>query len=134
MNTRTIQLAALSALVFILGGAGPLSPQVHQAETHDSVASPVDGKRLILGRVHSYSKWDRAIDLRGNEMTLITLVGDGKTDLDLFIYDAAGNLVVASEGRTDEEAVWVFPFQTGRYYIRIANLGRTSNSFSLLIE
>ncbi len=134
MNTRLSQLASMSALLLALGGAGPLGPEVNPSEDTASITSPVDGTKLIRGRVLANSTWDRAIDLRGNEMTLITLVGEGRTDLDLFIYDAAGNLVVASDGQTDEEAVWVFPFQAGRYYIRVANLGRVGNSFSLLIE
>lgn len=134
MNTHLIQLASMSALLLTLGGAGPLGPQVNPPQASESTASPVEGPKWILGRVISHSSWYRAIDLRGNETTTISLVGDGDTDLDLFIYDAAGDLVVSSDGSTDEEAVWVLPFRTGRYYIRVKNLGSVYNDFSLLVR
>ncbi len=67
----------------------------------------------------------------GNELAVVSIVGDGDTDLDVFVYDAAGNLVVRGIGTTDREIVSFMPPATGTYRIVVRNLGNVWNRFSL---
>jgi len=134
MINRITQLATMSTLLTVLGAAGLPADPVAIPSADEAIAAPVDGARLIFSRVNSHSSWYRAIDLRSGEATVISLHGDGDTDLDLFVYDAAGDLVIASEGLTDEESVWVLPFATGRFYIRVRNLGPVYNDCTLHIR
>ncbi|GMO11583.1 MAG: hypothetical protein Ta2D_13740 [Rickettsiales bacterium] len=55
--------------------------------------------------------------------------GDGDTDLDLYIYDANGNLIEYDENYSDDCYVSWVPKWTGSYTIRIVNRGRVYNRF-----
>lgn len=134
MFNRTFQLASMTALLLTLGAAGPVNTQTASPQPSTTMASPVEGPLTTRDHVNAYDSWVRWIDLRGDEVTLISLTGSAITDLDLFIYDAAGNLVIASESVTSEEAVLILPFRTGRFYIEVRNLGNRSNPFSLDVE
>jgi hypothetical protein len=71
------------------------------------------------------------ITFQGGEKAAVLLVGDGATDLDLFIYDSAGRLVSRQDGPTDiEGAVWV-PNRTEVYRVEVHNLGTTWNRYVL---
>ncbi len=67
----------------------------------------------------------------GNEMARVAIVGDGSTDLDVFVYDMSGRLVVQGIGLTDVERVTWFPERTQTYRIVVKNLGSTWNRFSM---
>ncbi|MBI2804764.1 MAG: hypothetical protein HYX68_07250 [Planctomycetes bacterium] len=68
---------------------------------------------------------------RGNELARIAIVGDGSTDLDVFVYDLQGRLIVQGIGLTDREVVSWFPGRTQTYRIVVKNLGNTWNRFSM---
>ena len=57
--------------------------------------------------------------------------GDGDTDLDLYIYDEAGNLVAVDDDSTDICYVEWTPRWTGRFTIRIVNRGDVYNDFEI---
>ena len=57
--------------------------------------------------------------------------GDGDTDLDLFIYDENGNLIDSDDDDTDYCVCSWRPRWTGKFYIRIKNLGRISNAYTI---
>ncbi len=67
----------------------------------------------------------------GGEQARIAIVGDGSTDLDIFVYDSNGRLIVQGIGLTDRELVTWVPGQTQTYRIVVRNLGNTWNRFSL---
>lgn len=66
-----------------------------------------------------------------NEQARVALVGDGSTDLDIFVYDLDGRLVAQSTGVTDIELATWFPTHTQTYRIVVTNLGSTWNRYSL---
>jgi hypothetical protein len=68
---------------------------------------------------------------RGGEIAILELSGDGDTDLDIYVYDAAGNLVAFGVGVSDRERVTFTPTVTGNYRIEIRNLGGVFNRFQL---
>lgn len=67
----------------------------------------------------------------GGEIARLALVGDGDTDLDIYVYDAFGNLVTSGIGLSDREVVSFFPLVTGNYRIEIINRGGVFNRFAL---
>ncbi len=58
--------------------------------------------------------------------------GDGDTDLDLYIYDANGNLIVADEDYTDYCICDFRPYVTSQFTIKIVNRGSVYNRYHLL--
>jgi hypothetical protein len=67
----------------------------------------------------------------GNQAATLLLIGDGDTDLDIFVYDQFGRLVVCGTGPTDRELVTWTPPVTGNYKIVIRNLGGVYNRFQV---
>jgi hypothetical protein len=61
----------------------------------------------------------------------IVVVGDGDTDLDLYVYDANGNLIEYDEDYSDDCCVSWVPLWTGAYTIRAVNRGRVYNRFTI---
>jgi hypothetical protein len=68
---------------------------------------------------------------RGGSLARVAIVGDGSTDLDIFIYDPQGRLVAQGIGPTDIEVVSWVPPQTQTYRIVVRNLGGLANRYSL---
>ena len=68
---------------------------------------------------------------RGCEQARVAIVGDGSTDLDIFVYDMEGRLVAQGIGLTDIELVTWFPSRTQTYRIVVKNLGSVWNRYSL---
>ncbi len=69
----------------------------------------------------------------GGETARVSIVGDGDTDLDLFVYDMQGRLVGQGIGLTDRETVtWFVPGnQIQTYRIVVRNLGGVWNRYTL---
>ncbi|GHV03120.1 hypothetical protein FACS189485_05410 [Spirochaetia bacterium] len=68
---------------------------------------------------------------RANERAEIGVSGDGDTDLDLYIYDSNGNLIVYDEDPSDDCYVTWVPKWTGEFTVRVVNLGRVYNQYVL---
>jgi hypothetical protein len=69
----------------------------------------------------------------GGELATVSIVGDGDTDLDIFVYDAQGRLVAQGVGPTDIESVsWFVPGnQIQTYRIVVRNLGGVWNRYTM---
>ena len=68
---------------------------------------------------------------RGGELAVLAVVEDGSTVLDLYVYDAAGNLVYGDEDGYRECFVMFTPRRSGYYYVEVVNRGRLPNTFGL---
>jgi hypothetical protein len=62
-------------------------------------------------------------------LAVITVIGDGDTDLDLYVYDENGNLIEHDADYTDDCVVTFTPKWTGNFKIKIVNRGRVYNSY-----
>jgi hypothetical protein len=51
----------------------------------------------------------------------VVVIGDGDTDLDLYVYDRAGRLVGYDDDPTDRCYVRFHPSTTGSYTIKVVN-------------
>ena len=55
------------------------------------------------------------------------VIGDGSTDVDIEVYDAAGKLVAKDDHFTDLALVRWVPTKTQEYTIKVKNLGSEDN-------
>lgn len=68
----------------------------------------------------------------GGESAAVMVIGDGDTDLDLYIYDEDGNLITKDDDDSDNCIVGWTPRWTGKFTIKIKNLGRVYNAYMLM--
>jgi hypothetical protein len=85
------------------------------------------GPRQLYGQVPSATRREHVVEFRGGEPAVVYVSGDGDSDLDLFIYDEAGQLVASATGPRDECVVRWQPERQGRFRIEVRNLGSASN-------
>ncbi len=114
-------LAACAMAVVLLGGlAGGIME-----------AGVVGGPKRISDRIKGYATDAYELDFQGGEQAIVELRGDGDTDLDLYVYDANGQLVASDTRRTDQcLATWT-PRATGTFTVKVKNLGSIHNRYVL---
>lgn len=69
------------------------------------------------------------VNFRGGELATVAVVGDGDTDLDLYIYDENGNLIDYDSDYTDRCVCSFYPRWTGYFSIKIVNRGAITNCY-----
>lgn len=74
------------------------------------------------------------IRFRGGERACVVVSGDGDTDLDVYVYDENGNLVGSDTDYGDDCVVVWNPRWTGPFTIKVKNLGRVYNRYSLAVN
>ncbi len=94
----------------------------------DDVASQgtrgrVEGPGRVRSVVNTRATDVYRLNFRGGERAVVTVSGDGDSDLDLFVYDSNGNLVCKDDDETDEMICAWTPRWTGQFRIEIRNLG-----------
>lgn len=94
-------------------------------------AGATGGPKYSNDVVRAHSTDSYTIYFHGGELARVAVRGDGDTDLDLYIYDENGNLIARDTGRTDYCVVRFRPRWTGRFTVRIKNLGRVYNRYRL---
>lgn len=92
----------------------------------------VGGPYYVIRRVEKYSTNTYRISFRANELAEVLVIGDGDTDLDLFVFDINKNLIEDDDDYTDRCYVSWVPKWTGEYIIVIKNLGSVYNNFALI--
>lgn len=98
------------------------------ARTRGRVGGPGHSNNRVLA--HATNTYT-SISFRAGEPARIWLVGDGDTDLDLYVYDQNGNRICASLGAWDREACAWTPRWTGPFTIRVRNLGGVWNAYTM---
>jgi len=92
----------------------------------------VGGPYTIMRRVEKYSRNSYTADFKASQLAEVVVIGDGDTDLDLFIFDHNGNLISSDTDYTDRCYVSWRPLFTGEFTIVIENLGAVYNEFILI--
>ena len=82
--------------------------------------------RVLAGYTDTWT-----ITFRGGEKATVVVNGDGDTDLDLYIYDENNNLITSDTDRTDLCICNFTPKWTGKFYVKIKNLGNVYNRYRL---
>lgn len=92
----------------------------------------VGGAVTVTRRVNANSYNMYTVRFWAGELAEVGVVGDGDTDLDLYIYDEDGDLVVRDIDYGDVcYCSWV-PSRTSVYVVKVVNLGNVYNEFTLL--
>jgi hypothetical protein len=94
-------------------------------------AGPVPPKRPTVERVAAGATDVYTVTFRGGERATVTVRGDGDTDLDLYVYDENGNLIVKDDDHTDNCVVSFTPKWTGPFKIRVVNRGNVYNQYTI---
>jgi hypothetical protein len=68
---------------------------------------------------------------RPDEPATVLIAGDGDSNLDLYVFDAAGRRICASEKLDDVEVCRWRPPASGAYTIHVVNRGRADNRYEL---
>ena len=85
------------------------------------------GPRQLYGRVGGSEKREHMVEFRGGEPAVVYVSGDGDSDLDVFVYDASGQLVASAVGPRDECVVRWTPVRQAAFRIEVRNVGRAPN-------
>src|SRR5262245_43786013 len=94
-------------------------------------AGACGGPKYGRHRIEAYGVRYFTVCFRGREEAHIDVVGDGDTDLDLYVYDSAGNLIVSDTDESDVCCVKWVPRWTGNFTIKVVNLGGVYNDFEI---
>ena len=61
------------------------------------------------------------------EQTVVTVAGNGVTNLELFVYDADGHIIVGA-GLYDRKTARIDVYRTGSFRVEVRNLGPIDNA------
>jgi hypothetical protein len=89
---------------------------------------PIVHRDQVLGRTYD----DFTVNFYAGELARVAVLGDGDTDLDLYIYDQNGNLIVSDTDYTDQCLVQFVPRWTGTFRVRVVNNGYVYNRYVLM--
>ncbi len=92
----------------------------------------VGGPKSAHERVLANSTDIYNIRFVGGRFAEVAVIGDGDTDLDLYVYDENGNLIVSDVDYTDNCYVSWNPIWTGNFKIKIVNRGGVYNRYVLM--
>ena len=94
-------------------------------------AQPTGGRAYDVHRVEAQSNDYFTLNFRGGEQAVVAIEGDGDTDLDLYVYDENGNLIVSDTGSSDSCRVYFTPRWTGAFRIVVVNRGYVHNVYEI---
>jgi hypothetical protein len=98
-----------------------------QARTRGAVGGPRNAREVVYGD----GTMTYQLGFRANELAEIVVAGSGASDLDLYVFDANGNIIVGDEGYSDDCFVSWVPKWTGTFQIVVVNRGRAANRYEL---
>lgn len=102
------------------------------AEAKGAQRGSVNGPSRHYDSVNGKSTDTYSISFVANRLAEIVVSGDGDTDLDLYVYDSNGNLIVKDVDYTDDCYVRWYPKWTGRFIVKIVNRGPLYNRYVLV--
>lgn len=103
------------------------------AESSERGATACSG-RSHEDRVFGGDFDDYKVEFAGGELAVCTVIGDGSTDLDLYITDEDYNLVTEDVDYTDNCYCAWRPDTTATYVIRIVNRGEVKNHYTIAVN
>lgn len=100
-------------------------------DVNTNVRGAVGGPKYHRDRVlaHDYDVYE--VTFKAGELARVTVNGDDDTDLDLYIYDSNMNLITKDIDYLDYCICTWTPRWTGKFYIKIVNLGNVYNEYVL---
>ena len=117
----------MSRIFFGLALAGLLSVASGSALRADTVGGAGFANEAAAARETVTYK----VFFHGSKTAIVSVTGDGDTDLDLYVYDESGNLVGSDTSPTDRCVVTWIPKWTGQFTIKVVNRGTVLNNYKL---
>ncbi|MDR2774434.1 MAG: hypothetical protein LBC19_06770 [Tannerella sp.] len=105
---------------------------IDQAQKSAKTRGAVGGTKHASSHVSAGSTDEYVIRFRSGELAAVYVSGDGDTDLDLYVYDSYGNLIVSDTDYSDECVCLWIPKTTESYKIRIKNRGDVYNAYTIV--
>lgn len=93
-------------------------------------ADPVGGSRTFEDAVRPGGIDSYNFLLRREETTIFAVVGSGSSDIDCFLYDEHGGLVAKDNDDTANCVLSVAPRWTGRFVLKVVNVGDRITTYS----
>jgi hypothetical protein len=121
MKSRKLIKASVAAFLFFVMAVAS------QVDAGDVTGPNLHKDQVLANHTDSYE-----ITFEGDEKAVVAIIGDGDTDLDLFIYDENDNLIGENTDLTDRCSVEWTPSWTGKFSIKIKNLGSVYNEYVLI--
>jgi hypothetical protein len=75
---------------------------------------------------------DYVITFYGGQVARVAVVGDGDTDVDLYVYDEGGHEIARDDDRSAECLVQFTPRWTGSFRVRVVNNGYVYSNYILM--
>ena len=96
--------------------------------TRGAVGGEKGQNDVVYGR--SYN--DYVVAFKKGIIAQIGVSGNGNSDLDLYVYDEYGHLIVCDNDYSDDCYVSWYPSWTGNYLVRVVNQGTYRNYFTIV--
>ncbi|MDB5307934.1 MAG: hypothetical protein JWO38_2136 [Gemmataceae bacterium] len=129
MFHRTVRALAVSAAMLT---AAVTALVVTPTTAH---ADPIGGLKGGTYVVEERSSDSFVVTLRAGEITRIRLSGDGDTCLELRVCDENGNLVASDTlGGGDDRKVFIKPKWTGKFKVKVTNIGPMANKYRIVLD
>lgn len=96
------------------------------------IAGPVEGPVEKSAQVAAGETDSFTIELNGKEMTCIRVSGDGKSPLELSVFNEAGEQVAADVvGERASRSVCFFVKETGTFTVKVTNASKNAVTYTL---
>ena len=92
------------------------------------------GANYAYGRVSARSYVCYDLTCYASRIAEVSVVGDGDTDLDLYIYDEDDHLIASATDYTDDCFVRLYPRRTALYRVKIVNRGGVYNNYVIAVN
>lgn len=103
---------------------------VRQSATRGAVGGSRSGTfKLSANSYHTFR-----YKFYANSEASLMVSGDGDTDLDVYVYDANGNLITKDDDYSDDCICTWYPAWTGAFTIKVINRGNVWNRYSIWID
>lgn len=90
------------------------------------------GRVYTSRRVSAGSYYTFHLTYRGGYAASLSIIGDGDTDLDFYVYDSYGNLVGSDDDYSDQAYFYWTPRRDTQYKIKVINRGNVYNVFKVI--
>lgn len=95
--------------------------------TSEGQGGAKDGARRWSRKLEKNADVSYKIVFEAGKNAEFAILGDGSTDVDIFVYDEAGKLVKDDQGLSDMGLARWIPAKTQTYTIKISNLDAAPN-------
>jgi hypothetical protein len=84
--------------------------------------------------VRPYSSFSNALKFKGGERALVIASSQAGTDIDLYVYDEAGNLIAWDDAPLDACALEWLAERTATYAVEVRNTGPSMDAVEIVVR